>query len=99
MKVVFYERVIADIAPIHAHIAVANPAAAQRVEDMIRLTSDGLADSPYASVATDQPGIRRMPLVRYPYPMFFRINELAGQVEIARVIHASRIASLSQLPE
>lgn len=99
MKVILSERAISDITHIHAQIAAANPAAAQRVEDMIRSTCEGIASFPYASAATDMPSIRRVPLVRFPYTIFFRINEAAGLVEIARVIHASRIKSLTQLPE
>ncbi len=66
MKVILSERAISDITNIHDHIAAANPAAAQRVEDMIRATCEGVADFPYASAATDLPGIRRVPLVRFP---------------------------------
>lgn len=99
MKVILSERAISDITQIHAQIAAANPAAAQRVEDMIRSTCEGIADFPHASAVTDFPDIRRVPLVRYPYTIFFRINELAGLVEIARVVHASRIKSLTQMPE
>ena len=99
MKVVLSERAIADITHIHDQIAAVSPPAAQRVEDLIRSTCEGLGDFPYASAATDEPRIRRVPLVRYPYTIFFRANDSATIVEIARVVHAARIKSLGQMPE
>ena len=54
---------------------------------------------PYASAKTDEPDIRRVPLVRHPYTIFFRINATVGVVEIARVVHAARVKSLRKLPD
>jgi plasmid stabilization system protein ParE len=64
MKVVYAERARVDIADIYDSIAQHNPAAAQRVEDVVRATCEGLPDFPYASVATSEPNVRRVPLVR-----------------------------------
>lgn len=99
MNVVFSQRAIEDIDLIYLAIAAANPRAAQQVEDMIRVTCERLTDFPFASAATDEPGVRRIPLVRYPYTIFFRVNEAHGVIEIARVLHAARVKSLTQLPE
>jgi hypothetical protein len=41
---------------------------------MIRATCEGLVDFPYASAATDEPNVRRVPLVRFPYTIFCRID-------------------------
>ncbi len=98
MMVVYSERARADIAAIFDHIATDNHRAAMRVENSIRTACEGLARYPRAGVPTDEPNIRRRPLVRYPYTIFYRINEAQQRVEIARVVHAARVRSLGQLP-
>ena len=99
MNVVFAERAKSDIGEIYDSIVKHNPVAAQRVEDAIRANCLGLADFPYASAATDEPNVRRLPLVRYPYTIFFRIDVDRQLVEIARVVHGARIKNLSTLPD
>ncbi len=70
MNVVYAERARRDIGEIYDAIAIRNSTAAQRVEDMIRSNCEGLADFPFASAATDELNVRRLPLVRYPYTIF-----------------------------
>lgn len=50
-------------------------------------------------MATDEPSIRRLPLVRYPYTVYYRVVAALERVEIARVIHAARIRDLGRIPE
>jgi toxin ParE1/3/4 len=99
MKVVYADRARLDIADIHDSIARHDPAAAQRVEDRIRSTCEGLADFPYASVATDEPNVRRVPLVGFPYTIFYRIDAERDLVEIARVVHGARVKHLGKMPD
>ncbi len=99
MKVVYAERARQDIAAIYDYIALNNAGAAQIVEDAIRSACEALADFPLAAPATDEPGVRRAPLVRYPYTIFYRVDADRQRVEIARVIHAARIRRLGSLPD
>lgn len=99
MKVVYAERARQDIAAIYDYIALSNAPAAQVVEDAIRGTCEALADFPFAAPATDEPNVRRVPLVRYPYTIFYRVDEGLERVEIARVIHGARITDLGRLPD
>ena len=99
MKVVFAERARRDIDDIYDSIARHNPEAAQHVEDAIRAACEGAGDLPYASAATDEPNVRRLPLVRYPYTIFYRIDATVGQVEIVRVVHGARVRNLRRLPD
>jgi toxin ParE1/3/4 len=98
MRLVFAERARLDIAEIYDHIAPHDPVAAQLVEDAIRALCETLRRFPFASAATDEPGVRRAPLVRYPYTVFFRIDPDRKRVEIARVVHGARIRSLRRMP-
>lgn len=99
MKVVYAERARQDIAAIYDYIALSNVRAAQVVEDHIRGTCEALAEFPFAAPATDEPGVRRAPLVRYPYTIFYRVDADRQRVEIARVIHAARVRRLGSLPD
>lgn len=99
MNVVFAACARQDIADIYDSIGAHSPASAQGVEDAIRACCEGLAAFPFASVTTDEPCVRRLPLVRYPYAVFFRVDEARQLVEIARVIHAARLTELGRMPE
>jgi toxin ParE1/3/4 len=99
MKVVYAERARRDIADIYDSIARRNPAAARRVEDRIRTICEGLADFPYASAATDEPDVRRTPLVRFPYTIFYRVDAARDVVEVARAVHGARVRDLGKMPD
>lgn len=98
MRVVYAERAIRDIGDIYDAISAHNAQAAQRVEDAIRSTCEGVAHFPYAAPATDEPGVRRLPLVRYPYTIFYRVDPARDLVEIARVVHGARVRDLGAMP-
>ena len=99
MKVVYAERARRDVADIYDAIAIKNPRAAQRVEDRIRRTCEALVEFPFAPVATDVPNVRRVPLVRYPYTIFYRINLGEQRIEILRVVHGARVKALGRVPD
>lgn len=99
MRVVFAERARRDISDIYDSIAIHSSAAAQRVENEIRFACGRLGDFPYASPATDEPDVRRAPLVRYPYTIFYRVDAGRARVEIARVLHGARVKDLRQMPQ
>lgn len=99
MKVVYAERARRDIGDIYDTIAAHNPTAAQRVEHAIRNACEDLADFPGAAPATDEPNVRRLPLVRYPYTIFYRVDLNRKLIEIARVVHSARITDLGSVPQ
>lgn len=99
MRAVYGERARDDITKIYDSIGLHNPVAAEAVEDLIRATCEALSDFPYASAATDEPGVRRIPLVRFPYTTFCRVNAVSDIVEIARVLHAARVRDLGKMPD
>ncbi len=98
MRVVFAEWARQDIAAIYDTIAERSPAAAQRVEDAIRLACERLPEFPYASAGTDEPGVFRRPLVKYRYAIFYRLRPDAQSIEVVRVIYGPRIKDLRRLP-
>lgn len=99
MRLVFAERARQDIDDIYNAIAASNPAAALRVVRAIRSQCELAADFPFASAATDEPDVRRLPIVRLPYTIFFRVRPGRDVVEIARILHSARVTDLRQMPK
>ena len=99
MKIVYAESARRDISQIFDTIAPHSVAAAKRVETAIRLQFERLTDFPYAAAATDEPRVFRVPMVRFPYTVFYRVNLAQDRLEIARVLHGARIKDLRGLPE
>lgn len=99
MKLVFAERARQDIDDIYTTIAAGSPAAASRVVQAIRSQCELAADFPFASAATDEPDVRRLPIVRFPYTIFFRVRPGGDVVEVARILHSARVTDLRQMPE
>lgn len=99
MKVVYAERARRDIEQVYDSIAQHDRAAAQRVEDAIRKLCDQLGRFPYASAATDEPNVHRVPLVHYDFTIFFRIDPAREVVQIARVVRSARVRDLRRLPK
>ena len=98
-RIVYAERAQRDIGAIYDRIARHDTAAAQRVEDLIRANCERLQDFPMASASTDEPNVRRMPLVRHPYTIFYRVDRIEQIVEIARVVHGARVRNLGIVPD
>ena len=89
----------ADIRSIYERIVAEHPAAAQRVEDLIRAKCERLAVFPRIGARTDCEDVRRLPLVRWPYAIFYRIVEAADAVDILRVVPGARVKDLNRLPD
>ena len=98
MDVVFADTARWDIAEIYDTIALNNPAAALRVEALIREKCGRLAEFPYSGYKTNRTNVIRLPLVRYPYVIYYRVDVDLDRVVIARVIHAARIKNLRRAP-
>ena len=70
---------------------------AERVERRIRMQCDALARFPELGVKTDFEDIRRLPIVRYPLTIYYRIGVLAPQLEILRVVWSKSVRNLDQV--
>jgi plasmid stabilization system protein ParE len=49
-----------------------------------------LADFPYSARPSEIPDIRELPIVRYPYIVFYAVDEDKHEVLILRVRHTSQ---------
>jgi plasmid stabilization system protein ParE len=89
MKVVYTDEALTDLAAIADWLTVHYPTVAPLVERRIRRVVAHIARWPTsARRASNRPGVRVVPLGRYPYKIFYRV---AGDtVEILHIHHAAR---------
>lgn len=89
MKVVFTDEALRDLDGILAYIALHYPAVLPAFEFRLRAVLARFASFPEsAQQVAQRPGVRMTPLIRYPYKIFYRIND--GVIEILHIHHAAR---------
>jgi addiction module RelE/StbE family toxin len=89
-KVRYTPRALGDLDGIFEYIAPENPRAALTVKARIRDRIESLAQFPASGPETAERGLRMLPVGRYPYLIFYEIDEAAKAVAIVHIRHASR---------
>lgn len=89
MRVRLTPRAEADLDGISAYLEPRNPQGARRVEAALQEALAILAQYPKVGHGLRE-GVRRLPLPRYPYLIFYRLNEAADEVDVLPVRHAAR---------
>jgi plasmid stabilization system protein ParE len=88
MRTRYTVRARADLAAIRSYLQEQNPRAAAVVMTAIHTRIGWLADFLLIAPETDEPGVRALPLVRYPYRIYY---EIAGEeVRILHIRHTRR---------
>lgn len=99
MKVVYTPRAKQDLEEIYENgVASWGSRVAKRVERRIFIQCTSLSRTPEVGVLTDYADVRRLPIVRYPFTIFYRIAREDDRVEILRVVHSRSIQNLSRVP-
>ena len=90
MNVVYAPRALRDLKSIASYVSPRSPTGASNVLRAIKSSIDTLSFFPQIGPLVDDAGHRRVPVVRYPYVIFYRIagNELL----ILHIRHTSRRA-------
>jgi toxin ParE1/3/4 len=89
MKVEYSNRAAADLRKASADSLAFGDAVAIALETRIRKIIAGVAEHPEAAQRViERPGVRVVPLVRYPYKIFYRVLE--DRVRILHIRHTSR---------
>lgn len=89
MRVRYTPRASGDIAGIADYLVERSPVGARAVEARIRWTVQLLADFPFSGRPLAQrPEVRVMPVVRYPYLVFYSVGE--GEIVVLHIRHAAR---------
>jgi plasmid stabilization system protein ParE len=89
MRVRYSPQALLQLEQIHSYIAQRNPRAAKAVVTRIEELCEMLGEFPVGSI-TNQPGVRMLPVVRYPYIIFYLPMIDAGEVRILRIRHGRR---------
>ena len=98
MKVAYTRRSIADFDDIFERGLRFGKPIAKQVERHIRAECALLAKFPQIGTTTDLEDVRRVPIVRYPFTVYYRIDRPAGRIEILRIVRSSSIRDLGQVP-
>ncbi len=88
MKIRFTVPALNDLSSILDYIAAHSPQAAKRIQARIRSAIDLLLVQPHIGIRTDDPTIRRLTTLPYPYLVFYEITET--EIIIHAVRHAAR---------
>jgi toxin ParE1/3/4 len=89
MKILFTEEALRNIEEILAYLHSAFPEAVVGFEHRLRGIEARLRMWPEsAREVAQRPGVRVIPMVRYPYKVFYRVG--VDRIEILHVHHASR---------
>ena len=89
MKVRYTPAALSDRERIFECLRERSADGARNVIASIRETVKRLEDQPLSGYRTDQPDIRVIFVIRYPYKIFYRVRD---EVEILHIRHTSRRA-------
>ena len=90
MKVTYSRRSLRQIEEIHDYVSERNPRAVREVIVRISELCERLSEFPKIGTATDQPSVRMLPVVRYPYNIYYAVLADQDEVRILRVRHGAR---------
>jgi plasmid stabilization system protein ParE len=87
MRVRYTPEAFADRERIIEYLRERSPSGARNVAASIRDAVAQLGENPRSGYRTDNPEVRVLFIVRYPYKIFYRVRET---VEILHIRHTSR---------
>jgi len=90
MKLRFTPRAVSDIAAIADYIRERDPAAAERVRAAIIQSLQDLILFPQLGRAQTVEGVRKLVTRRYPYLVYYRLDEAAEEIIILAIQHPAR---------
>ncbi len=89
MRLVLSRLALAELDEILSFISAQSPRGAAHVEARIRRAFEHIAHHPEAAGRVEQrPSVRRLPLARYPYVIYYAIG--ADAVTVLRILHGAR---------
>jgi plasmid stabilization system protein ParE len=89
MKVRYSASASADLDEILVYLEERDPRAAASVAAAVEVTITRIGQFPESAQTTDAPGIRATPAGRYPYLIFYLIED--DEVLIVRILHGARL--------
>lgn len=88
MRVRYTLRAQSDLDAVYTYLDQRAPAVAHSVKEHIERRVASLADFPLGAPETDEPGVRELTIVRYPYKVYYEVQ--GDEVWIIHIRHTSR---------
>jgi len=88
MKVRYTETALREVDEIFAYIADYNLVAAAAVVERVDELVEQLSEFPYLAQETDIAGVRKFPLGRFPYVVYYTVQQ--DEVIILHIRHGAR---------
>jgi toxin ParE1/3/4 len=88
MKVRYTETALREVDGIFAYIADYNVVAAAAVVERVDELVEQLSEFPYLAQETDIAGVRKFPLGRFPYVVYYTVQQ--DEVIILHIRHGAR---------
>src|SRR5579859_3179849 len=89
MRIIYTDEALHDLDEILEFIELNYPSILAAFEGRLRAVEQRIARWPKSAKEVDQrPGVRVVPLVRYPYKLFYQIN--GDVIEVLHLHHAAR---------
>ncbi len=99
MKVRETTPALRDLAGILEHLHQKSPQGAASVARAYDKARDQLSRMPYCGSKLDEFETWRLPLVKYPYTIFYRVRADIGELQVLRIVHGARVKDLGRVPE
>jgi toxin ParE1/3/4 len=88
MKLRYTRRARDDLQAIYDYLDQVSPFGAKSVKQTLERRIRLLGDIPFMAPATDEPGVFELSIVRYPYKVYYRVEN--DEVRIVHIRHTSR---------
>ena len=88
MRVRYTLRARNDLDGICTYIDERSPSAARSIKELIERRIASLGDFPFMAPETDEPGIRELTILQYPYKVYYEVE--GDEVWIVHIRHTAR---------
>jgi toxin ParE1/3/4 len=90
MNVRWSQTALAQLDDIFLYIHERNRSAALSVTNRVEELASLLGEFPFIGHLTDETDVRILPVVRYPFAIFYTIDDVVGEVVILHVRHTAQ---------
>jgi len=97
MRLRFTRRAIQDLGAIGDYLRPRSPAGAARVSTAILDSMQILTQFPNAGRLQDIEGVRKLVTRRYPYLIYYEVDNAAGEIVVITIQHAAQERDYSDL--
>jgi toxin ParE1/3/4 len=90
MRIRWSETALSELDGIFSYIQQNDRSAAIAVVERIEALAALLEEFPLVGHLTDEAGVRVLAVVRYPFLIFYAIDDAAGEIVILHVLHTAQ---------